>query len=150
MQVERIDRLVLTVKDISNTVDFYTGVMGMEKIVFGEWRVARAFGNQKINRHQLGNEFEPKAENVKAGSADLCFIVKEPIRHVINQSVKQNIPLIEEPVNRTGATGKIVSAYFRDPDGNLIAFQTMQTCNKAINLTALRCASVGKLWRRYE
>ncbi len=120
MQVDRIDHVVLTVKDISSTVDFYTAVMGMEKVLFGEGRVALSFGNQKINLHQLANEYEPKAAHVEAGSSDLCFIVKEPIEQVINHLAKHDISLIEGPVNRTGATGKIVSVYFRDPDGNLI------------------------------
>lgn len=85
--------------------------MGMEKDVFG---------NQKINLHQLGNEFEPKASNVKSGSADLCFIINQPIDQAIEHLSACNVPLIEGPVIRTGAVGKIVSAYFRDPDGNLI------------------------------
>ena len=120
MQVDRIDHIVLTVKDITATVDFYTTIMGMKKVVFGQDRIALTFGKQKINLHQQGKEFEPKAKNVKAGSADLCFIVKEPIEIVIKSLVENNIPLIEGPVTRTGAIGEIISAYFRDPDGNLI------------------------------
>ncbi len=120
MQVDRIDHIVLTVKDITATVDFYTTIMGMNKVVFGQDRIALTFGKQKINLHQQGKEFEPKAKNVKAGSADLCFIVKEPIEIVIKSLVENNIPLIEGPVTRTGAIGEIISAYFRDPDGNLI------------------------------
>lgn len=120
MQVERFDHLVLTVKDIDTTVDFYTSVMGMEKVLFGEGRIALSFGNQKINLHQLGNEFDPKASNVKSGSADLCFIVGQSIEQVINHLADCSVPVIEGPVNRTGAVGKILSAYFRDPDGNLI------------------------------
>ncbi|SER20536.1 Catechol 2,3-dioxygenase [Amphritea atlantica] len=120
MQVERIDHLVLTVKDIDETVGFYTSVMGMEKVVFGEGRVALSFGCQKINLHQLGKEFEPKAGRATSGSSDLCFIIKQPVEQVIAHLKACNVPVIEGPVNRTGATGKIVSVYFRDPDGNLI------------------------------
>ena len=120
MQVERIDHLVLTVKNIDTTVDFYTSVMGMKKVVFGENRVALSFGEQKINLHRLGNEFEPKASKIAAGSADLCFVIALPISQAIEHLVACNVPVIEGPVNRTGAIGKIVSAYFRDPDGNLI------------------------------
>ena len=120
MQVERIDHLVLTVKSIDTTVGFYTSVMGMEKVVFGEGRVALSFGKQKINLHRLGDEFEPKASNAESGSADLCFIVGQPISQVIERLAKCYVPVIEGPVKRTGAIGKIVSAYFRDPDGNLI------------------------------
>ena len=120
MKIERIDHLVLTVKSIDATVDFYTSVMGMKKMVFGGGRVALSFGEQKINLHQLGSECEPKAGNVEAGSADLCFIISLPISQAIDHLAACNIPLVEGPVNRTGAIGKIVSAYFRDPDGNLI------------------------------
>ncbi|WP_318520359.1 VOC family protein [Photobacterium leiognathi] len=120
MNINRIDHLVLTVKDIDETVRFYTSVMGMEKIEFGEGRIALAFGQQKINLHQLGNEFEPKAQHVGAGSADLCFIIDTPIQQAIDGLAAKGVNILEGPVYRTGALGKIISAYFRDPDGNLI------------------------------
>lgn len=120
LNINRIDHLVLTVKDIDETVRFYTSVMGMEKIEFGEGRIALAFGQQKINLHQLGNEFEPKAQHVAAGSADLCFIIDMPIQQAIDDLAANGINILEGPVYRTGALGNIISAYFRDPDGNLI------------------------------
>ncbi len=120
LNINRIDHLVLTVKDIDETVRFYISVMGMEKIEFGEGRIALAFGQQKINLHQLGNEFEPKAQHVGAGSADLCFIIDTPIQQAIDDLAAKGINILEGPVYRTGALGKIISAYFRDPDGNLI------------------------------
>ncbi len=120
LNINRIDHLVLTVKDIYKTVRFYSSVMGMEKIEFGEGRIALAFGQQKINLHQLGNEFEPKAQHVGAGSADLCFIIDTPIQQAIDDLAAKGINILEGPVYRTGALGKIISAYFRDPDGNLI------------------------------
>ncbi len=120
LNINRIDHLVLTVKDIDETVQFYTSVMGMEKIEFGQGRIALAFGQQKINLHQLGNEFEPKAQHVGAGSADLCFIIDTPIQQAIDDLAAKGIQILEGPVYRTGALGKIISAYFRDPDGNLI------------------------------
>ena len=120
MQVNRIDHLVLTVKDIDVTVQFYTSIMGMKKIEFGEGRKALSFGQQKINLHQLGNEFEPKALNVKSGSEDLCFVIDTPIAEAIKEIESIGVKVIEGPVQRTGALGKINSAYFRDPDGNLI------------------------------
>lgn len=120
MQVDRIDHLVLTVKNIELTVNFYQSVMGMKKEVFGQSRVALTFGNQKINLHQLGKEFEPKARNVNSGSADLCFIINTPIDKAIGHLNDCGVAVIEGPVNRTGATGNIESVYFRDPDGNLI------------------------------
>lgn len=120
MKIERLDHLVLTVKDIDVAVEFYTAVLGMEKVVFKGDRVALAFGNQKINLHELGNEFEPKADQVQYGSADLCFIVEQPIEEVIQHLLDHNVTLLEGPVNRTGAVGNIISVYLRDPDGNLI------------------------------
>ncbi|MBR9883537.1 MAG: VOC family protein [Oceanospirillales bacterium] len=120
MHISRLDHLVLTVADIDRTVAFYTHVMGMKKEVFGEGRIALSFGHQKINLHQSGKEFEPKAENVQPGSADLCFIIDQPVELAIEQLNACDVPVIEGPVKRTGATGAILSAYFRDPDGNLI------------------------------
>lgn len=120
ISVNRIDHIVLTVKDIPNTINFYTKVMGMEKIVFGDNRVALEFGQHKINLHQLGHEFEPKAGNVQCGSADLCFIIDTPIAKATETLKALGINIIEGPVNRTGAKGPIVSLYFRDPDENLI------------------------------
>lgn len=120
MKISRIDHLVLTVADIDRTVDFYTHVLGMEKIEFAPGRIALACGEQKINLHQLGKEFEPRAEQVQAGSADLCLIIDTPIEQAIEQIQQRGIDLIAGPVNRTGAKGEIISAYLRDPDGNLL------------------------------
>ena len=126
MQVDRIDHLVLTVRDIDASVNFYQSVMGMKKIIFGQGRVALSFGNQKINLHQLGSEFEPKASNIMSGSADLCFIINTPIDSAIEHLNNCGVTVIEGPVSRTGATGKIQSVYFRDLDGNLIEVSNYQ------------------------
>ena len=120
MEVSHLDHLVLTVKNIEITVDFYQRVLGMKPIQFGEGRLALLFGNQKINLHQLGKEFEPKAKRVQAGSADLCFVTNTPIVEVVEHIQEQGVVIEEGPVPRTGAMGKIVSVYIRDPDGNLI------------------------------
>jgi len=118
--VKRIDHLVLTVKDIAATCDFYHRVLGMRTVHFGDARVALAFGQQKINLHELGNEFEPKAACVAAGSADLCFIIETPLAKAAEHLHAEHITIIEGPVLRTGSQGPIKSLYFRDPDGNLI------------------------------
>ena len=120
IKINRLDHLVLTVKDIDKTVDFYTKVLGIEKEIFKGTRVALKFGNQKINLHQLGNEFEPKAFNVKDGSADLCFIIDTPLIESKNYIESLNIVIEEGIVSRTGANGEIDSIYLRDPDLNLI------------------------------
>ena len=120
IKINRLDHLVLTVKDIDKTADFYTKVLGMEKEIFKGTRVALKFGNQKINLHQLGNEFEPKAFNVKDGSADLCFIIDTPLIESKNYIESLNIVIEEGIVSRTGVNGEIDSIYLRDPDLNLI------------------------------
>jgi len=120
MKIKNIDHLVLTVADIEKTVDFYTSILGFEVVTFGENRKALTFGNQKINLHQKGKEFEPKAEHPTCGSADLCFISETDIQEVIQELKEKNIKVIEGIVERTGALGKIQSVYFRDPDLNLI------------------------------
>lgn len=117
----RIDHLVLTVRDIRATCEFYEQVMGMEVRTFKDGtRYAVHFGAQKINLHEAGNEFEPKAARPTPGSADLCFITEESLSAVIQRLQEHNIAVIEGPVQRTGAAGPLRSIYFRDPDGNLI------------------------------
>ena len=92
----------------------------MEIISFGKNRKALKFGNQKINLHEVGKEFEPKAGNPTPGSADLCFIIESELEKVIREIKAYNIQIIEGPVEKTGALGKIKSIYIRDPDNNLI------------------------------
>lgn len=120
MRVTRLDHLVLTVKDIEASVAFYQSVLGMKKVIFGNGRVALIFGDQKINLHQAGAEFEPKAALATPGSADLCFVVSHNIEAVITHLNALQIDIIEGPVLRTGATGRINSVYIRDPDLNLL------------------------------
>ncbi|MBW2354121.1 MAG: VOC family protein [Deltaproteobacteria bacterium] len=120
MKVEAIDHLVLTVKDIDATCSFYTRMLGMEVTTFHGSRRALSFGIQKINLHQYGKEFDPKAKAPTPGSADLCFITSMPIRNVITHLASCGVNLIKGPVSQTGARGPMVSVYFRDPDGNLI------------------------------
>jgi catechol 2,3-dioxygenase-like lactoylglutathione lyase family enzyme len=120
MHVKRIDHLVLTVADIEHSVEFYSRVMGMQRIEFGEGRVALGFGAQKINLHRRGREFSPHAGQVQTGSADLCFVIEEPVEKALEELRDHGVNVIEGPVARTGAEGDIVSVYFRDPDRNLI------------------------------
>lgn len=120
MKIKNIDHIVLTVQDIDKTIEFYTSILGFEVVTFGDNRKALTFGNQKINLHQKGKEFEPKAEYPTSGSADLCFIAETYIHEVLEELKQKNIEMIEGIVDRTGALGKIKSVYFRDPDLNLI------------------------------
>ncbi|TLX59485.1 VOC family protein [Stutzerimonas nosocomialis] len=120
MNISHLDHLVLTVDDLEATTDFYTRVLGMRAVTFGEGRKALAFGQQKINLHQAGREFEPRAGRPTPGSADLCFIVATPLDEVVAHLERQGVARVEGPVQRTGATGPIRSVYVRDPDQNLI------------------------------
>ncbi|MET0069680.1 MAG: VOC family protein [Candidatus Thiodiazotropha sp.] len=120
MKITRIDHIVLTVKDIDISVGFYESVMGMTKEIFGEGRVALRFGNQKINLHRFNKEFEPKACLPTPGSADLCFITETDLEEAMSHVEAKGVEILEGLIRRTGATGAILSFYFRDPDGNLI------------------------------
>ncbi|MGD8189376.1 VOC family protein [Brevibacillus ginsengisoli] len=120
MKITRLDHFVLTVADIDATCRFYCELLGMEIITFGSGRRALHFGEQKINLHEKGKEFEPKANQPTPGSADLCFITETPLLEVIEQITEYGIPIEEGPVKRTGALGPIESVYLRDLDQNLI------------------------------
>ena len=119
-RIERLDHFVLTVRSIADTVAFYERVMGMQAVTFGAGRFALAYGQQKINLHEAGREFEPKAERPTPGSADLCFITATPLPAVIAHLDACGVPVLEGPIARTGALGPIMSVYFLDPDQNLI------------------------------
>ncbi len=118
--IARLDHLVLTVADVDATCEFYARVLGMQPVTFGNGRRALAFGAQKINLHQAGREFEPKAARPTPGSADLCLIADAPLDVVTAHLRECGVAIVEGPVQRTGATGAIMSVYFRDPDRNLI------------------------------
>ena len=120
MKISKIDHLVLTVKDIEASCIFYTTVLGMEEISFGQGRKAVAFGDQKINFHQAGKELEPRALHPTPGSGDLCFITASPLSEIISHLQAHGVEIIEGPVKRSGATGPVTSIYIRDPDWNLI------------------------------
>jgi catechol 2,3-dioxygenase-like lactoylglutathione lyase family enzyme len=123
-EINRIDHLVLTVRNIEATIGFYETALSMQGRPFvtadGETRWSLSFGSQKINLHMAGAEFEPRAANPAPGTADLCFLSDTPIKDWQAHLASQKIDIEEGPVRRTGATGPLLSIYFRDPDGNLI------------------------------
>ena len=128
--IDHLDHLVLTTAREAECVDFYTRVLGMqlESFIGGTPPVERRafkFGNQKINLHVQGKEFEPKAHLPVPGALDLCFIVQIPIEEVVARLQACNWPIVEGPVVRTGATAKIRSVYVRDPDFNLIELSVL-------------------------
>ena len=120
MRIERLDHLVLTVRDPEKTVAFYTDALGMEAIEFADGRRALRFGAQKLNLHPADAPFTPHAAHPTPGSADLCFLTRTPLADVVAHLEKHGVPIEEGPVPRTGATGPLRSVYLRDPDGNLI------------------------------
>ncbi len=119
MRVRGLDHIVLTVASIDRTCAFYVDVLGMKRETFAGGRTALSFGAQKINLHQAGSEFEPKAATPKPGSEDFCLIV-DSVADAKAALDKAAIPIIEGPVEKTGARGQILSIYCRDPDGNLV------------------------------
>ncbi len=120
MRIDRLDHLVLTVASIEATCAFYTRTLGMRVVDFAQGRKALSFGAQKINLHQAGSEFVPHALRPVPGSADFCLITTTPLDEAMAHVRAQGVALVEGPVERTGATGRMMSFYFRDPDGNLV------------------------------
>lgn len=118
--IDHLDHLVLTTADEKACVHFYVDLLGMRLETFGSGRKAILFGNQKINLHVKGHEFEPKAHTPVPGALDLCFIASKPLDEVIAELKGKSVSILEGPVMRTGATGPIRSIYLRDPDLNLI------------------------------
>jgi catechol 2,3-dioxygenase-like lactoylglutathione lyase family enzyme len=120
MRVVSLDHLVLTVRSVEATCAFYTNALGMQIVTFAQGRKALKFGAQKINLHERGKEFEPKAAQPTPGSADLCFLTDVPLAEVVEHLNCLGVPILEGPVARTGAVGPLRSIYFRDPDANLV------------------------------
>ena len=120
MHIERLDHLVLTVADIARTCDFYSRMLGMEVVIFGEGRTALRFGQHKINLHSADNVPNLVADKPTPGSADLCFITRTPLAEVVSHLQDCGVPIVAGPGPRAGAIGTIQSIYIRDPDQNLV------------------------------
>jgi catechol 2,3-dioxygenase-like lactoylglutathione lyase family enzyme len=121
--IEHIDHIVLTTRDKDACIGFYTEVLGMKLERFRtptEERLALKFGSQKINLHEWGREFTPRAHVAVPGSLDLCFIAAVPIEEVMKRLQAAGVAIMEGPVMKTGATSKLRSVYVRDPDLNLV------------------------------
>jgi catechol 2,3-dioxygenase-like lactoylglutathione lyase family enzyme len=128
--IDRIDHIVLTTRDKAACIRFYTEVLGMALVRFatpGGERLSFNFGAQKINLHEWGREFEPRAHVAVPGSLDLCFIASISLEQVIRGLAKANVPILEGPVARTGARGAMRSVYVRDPDLNLVEISVYET-----------------------
>ena len=126
MKLEKIDHVVITVKDLNKTIDFYTNILGMKLEKFlssldtNQIRYAVSFGSQKINIHEEKKPIKPNALNPCSGSMDICFISKNKIKDWVDNLIKKGIKIEIGPVKKTGALGPILSIYIRDPDFNLI------------------------------
>ena len=118
--IDHLDHIVLTTARTDQCLDFYTRVLGMKLDRFGGGRMALKFGSQKINLHEKGREFSPRATLAEPGTLDVCFIAAVPLEEVIARLGSCKIDIIEGPVMKTGARGPIRSVYVRDPDGNLV------------------------------
>ncbi len=118
--IDHVDHVVLTTRDLQACVRFYCEILGMKKETFAEGRIAFKFGGQKINIHEWGREFTPRAHVAAPGTLDLCFIASVPLEEVIRKLEASKIKILDGPVMKTGATSKIRSVYVRDPDLNLV------------------------------
>ena len=121
--IDHIDHIVLTTRDKAACIRFYTEILGMKLVTFKtptEERLAFSFGEQKINLHEWGREFEPKAHVAVPGSLDLCFIASVPLDDVTKKLALAKVRIVQGPVKKTGAVGPIRSVYVRDPDLNLV------------------------------
>ena len=128
--IDHIDHIVLTTRDLAACIRFYTEALGMKLERFRtptEERLALKFGNQKINLHEWGKEFSPRAHVAVPGSLDLCFIAAVPLDEVIQKLRKTGVPVIEGPVAKTGAVSKLRSVYVRDPDLNLVEISVYES-----------------------
>ncbi|WP_315791355.1 VOC family protein [Fischerella sp. JS2] len=129
MNIDRIDHLVLTVRNIEATCEFYRRILEIQVLTFGNNRKALQIGQQKINLHELGKEFEPKAMHPTPGSADICLIATTPLFEIKEHIAACGVEILEGPVKRTGAVGEIESIYLRDPDSNLIEVSNYRNTN---------------------
>jgi len=123
--IKSIDHIVLTAKDIDKTVQFYCSVLGMrlEKFTPADGsaeRLALCFGAQKINLHRADTPYVPHAHNPVSGAVDICFLTEVPVQEWVERLSSYSIDVEDGPVQKTGATGPLLSIYVRDPDGNLI------------------------------
>src|SRR6516225_2393436 len=121
----QLDHIVLTVRDIARTVSFYTEVLGMQARTFGEGRTALHFGDQKLNLHPADRVLDPNVKHATPGSADVCFLVDEPVEDWMKHLARHGCSVILGPVERTGARGQLRSIYLYDPDENLIELSNL-------------------------
>lgn len=120
IKIRSLDHLVITASDLQATIEFYTSVLGMEHVAFGDDLHAVHFGDQKFNIHDAITDVTPKAEKIVPGSEDFCLITETPVSQVIEHLQACAVEIEEGPVKRSGAAGMLESVYFRDPDGNLV------------------------------
>ena len=118
--IDHIDHIVLTTRDLQGCIRFYTEILGMKLEKFAQGRLALKFGEQKINLHEWGKEFEPRAHVAAPGTLDLCFIASVPLDDVVKKLKAKKVEILEGPVKKTGAQGPMQSVYVRDPDLNLV------------------------------
>jgi catechol 2,3-dioxygenase-like lactoylglutathione lyase family enzyme len=120
MRIDRLDHLVLTVRDIPATLAFYEQVLGMTPVRFAGDRWAVAFGAQKLNLHQADRPVDPNVRHATPGSADFCLITGTPLVQIMQELARHGVPVVLGPVRRTGAVGELDSLYIYDPDENLV------------------------------
>jgi catechol 2,3-dioxygenase-like lactoylglutathione lyase family enzyme len=132
MVITHLDHLVLTVENLQRTCNWYSNVLGMKPQTFGNGRQALHIGTMKINLHLIDTETAPKAPNPGPGTADLCFITEATVEEIGLHLAQHDVPILQGPVERTGATGPITSYYVYDPDQNLIEIATYHDSRRGV------------------
>ena len=120
IRIKNLDHLVITASNLQAIIDFYTKVLGMEHVAFGDNLHSVHFGDQKFNIHDASTNVSPKAKNIVPGSDDFCLISETSVSQVIQHLQDCGVTVEQGPVTRSGAAGVLQSVYFRDPDGNLV------------------------------
>ncbi len=114
--VERIDHVVLRVRDLPGMVRFYEQALG--------FKVERTLERIKLVQMRAGASMLDLVAGERADGAPnmdhLCFRV-EPFERdaIVAQLAPFGIP-VGETVERYGAEGNGPSVYFHDPEGNQI------------------------------
>ena len=119
MKLTGFDHIVLCVKDVSRTISFYEKVLGMQPREERPGKWSLHFGSNKISLQDAMSVPDISRKTVP-GSGNFCILTDEPVENFANALRGLGIDILAGPDEREGATGRLLSVYFRDPDGNLV------------------------------
>src|ERR1700761_7201126 len=113
MRIERIDHVVLNVRDVDVAAQWYVRVLGMERVEFTPGgagknpRVALSFGRQKLNLRPVDTDPArwPTGAQPTRGSEALCFITTAEPAETVAHLRSCGVEIAEGPVGKQGALG---------------------------------------------